>query len=418
MTDTHPTAPLPIEPAKGTPTAPVGADPYPAPTPTPPLPPQNPWAPPTGGTSASTGNARRSGVGVVLVTSLLAGALGAGIGAAAVIATDNDGTTSTGTTAGAIGGVSTTTLPNGSVARVADTVLPSVVSIQFTSGQGGGSGSGIVIDESGLILTNNHVVEGAADGGGSLTVAFQDGTSTSAEIVGRDPSSDLAVISVDGVDNLQAVKLGSSADLQVGETVVAIGSPLGLNGTVTTGIVSAKNRPVLPGSTAGDESVLNAIQTDAAINPGNSGGALVNLKGELVGVNSAIATLGAAAGAQSGSIGLGFAIPIDQAKWISDQLIENGSVQHARLGVSVEPSGGEIRGATITTVEPGSTADDIGLAVNDVVTGFDTQAIDSADSLVAAVRSAEPGTTVTITAVRGDDTKTFEATLEADTTTS
>jgi putative serine protease PepD len=415
MTDTHPTVPLPNEPESAAPRASADPAPFTAPTATIPLPPANPWAPPAAPAKADSG--RRAGIGVVLATSLLAGALGAGLGAGAVIATDDNASTSTPTSTGTVGGVSNTTLPDGSVARVADTVLPSVVSIQFSGAQGAGSGSGIVIDESGLILTNNHVVEGAADGG-SLSVAFQDGTSTSAEIVGRDPSADIAVIRVDGVDNLQAVKLGSSADLQVGETVVAIGSPLGLSGTVTTGIVSAKNRPVLPGSAAGDESVLNAIQTDAAINPGNSGGALVNLKGELVGVNSAIATLGASAGAQSGSIGLGFAIPIDQAKWISDQLIENGSAQHARLGVSVEPATGEVRGAVVTTVEPGSTADDIGLEVDDVITGFDTQAIDSADSLVAAVRSAEPGTTVTITVVRGGDTKTVEATLEADTTTS
>ena len=417
MTDTHPTVPLPNEPESGAPTDPADAAPYTAPTTTVPLPPQNLWAPPAPQGPPAKADGRRSGIGVVLVTSLLAGALGAGLGAGAVIATDDNTTTPTTTTAGEVGGVSTTTLPNGSVARVADTVLPSVVSIQFSGAQGAGSGSGIIIDQSGLILTNNHVVEGAADGG-SLSVAFQDGTSTSAEIVGRDPSADIAVIRVDGVDNLQAVKLGSSADLQVGETVVAIGSPLGLSGTVTTGIVSAKIRPVLPGSTAGDESVLNAIQTDAAINPGNSGGALVNLKGELVGVNSAIATLGASSGAQSGSIGLGFAIPIDQAKWISDQLIENGSAQHARLGVSVESATGEVRGATVKTVESGSTADDIGLEVDDVITGFDTQAIDSADSLVAAVRSAEPGTTVTISVVRGGDTKTMDATLVADTTTS
>lgn len=352
---------------------------------------------------------------MVLATSLLAGTLGAGLGAAAVIATDDDLSTSTTPTAGEVGDISTTVLPDGSVARVANDVLPSVVSIQFAGDQGGGSGSGIVIDESGLILTNNHVVEGAADGG-SLTVAFQDGTSTSAEIVGLDPSSDLAVVRVDGVDGLKAVALGSSDALRVGETVVAIGSPLGLSGTVTTGIVSAKNRPVLPGDAAGDESVLNAIQTDAAINPGNSGGALVNLKGELVGVNSAIATLGASPGSQAGSIGLGFAIPIDQAKWISEQLIENGSVQHARLGVSVESATGEVRGAVVKTVEPGSSADDIGLQVDDVVTGFDTQGIDSSDALVAAVRSAEPGTTVTLTLVRGGNTETLKVTLAADAT--
>ncbi|MCZ3390105.1 MAG: trypsin-like peptidase domain-containing protein [Actinomycetia bacterium] len=418
MTDTHPTIPLPNEPENAAPSPPADSTPFTAPTTTVPLPPANPWAPPTAPeVSAKADNSgRRSGIGVVLATSLLAGALGAGLGAGAVIATDDNSSTSTTTTAGSVGGVSNTTLPDGSVARVADVVLPSVVSIQFSGAQGAGSGSGIIIDESGLILTNNHVVEGAADGG-SLTVAFQDGTSKSAEIVGRDPSADIAVIRVDGVDNLQAVKLGSSADLQVGETVVAIGSPLGLSGTVTTGIVSAKNRPVLPGGSAGDASVLNAIQTDAAINPGNSGGALVNLKGELVGVNSAIATLGSSPGAQSGSIGLGFAIPIDEAKWISDQLIENGTVQHARLGVSVESATGEVRGATVKTVEPGSTADDIGLEVDDVIIGFDTQAIDSADSIVAAVRSAEPGTTVTITVVRGGDTKTMNATLAADATT-
>jgi putative serine protease PepD len=350
-------------------------------------------------------------VAVVAVTSLLAGALGAGLGAGVVIATDDDGG-STGSSTSASGEVSTASLPDGSVAKVSAKVLPSVVSIQFTGEAGGGSGSGVVIDESGLILTNNHVVEGAADGG-SLTVAFQDGTSTSAEIVGRDPSADLAVIRADNADNLVAIQLGDSEDLQVGESVIAIGSPLGLSGTVTTGIVSAKNRPVLPGSSAGDESVLNAIQTDAAINPGNSGGALVNLDGELVGINSAIATLGASTGGQSGSIGLGFAIPINQAKWISEQLIETGSVQHALLGITVDNSTGEVRGAVVQSVEPGSTAESIDLQEGDVITAFGTQAIDSADSIVAAVRSAEPGTTVRVTFVRDGDTQTVDATLEA-----
>jgi len=422
--DTHPTAPLPSElqgaqpEAAGTAdtAAPTANEPaYSTPTAQIPLPPQNPWAPPAPAAPTPSSGARRPALGVVLATSLLAGTLGAGLGAAAVIATDDGLSTSTTTTTGDVGDISAAVLPDGSVARVANDVLPSVVSIQFTGDQGGGSGSGVVIDESGLILTNNHVVEGAADGG-SLTVAFQDGTSTSAEIVGRDPSSDLAVIRVDGAEGLKAVALGSSDSLRVGETVVAIGSPLGLSGTVTTGIVSAKNRPVLPGDAAGDQSVLNAIQTDAAINPGNSGGALVNLKGELVGVNSAIATLGASPGSQAGSIGLGFAIPIDQAKWISEQLIENGSVQHARLGVSVENAAGDVRGAVVRTVEPGSTADDLGIEVDDVITGFDTQGIDSADALVAAVRSAEPGTSVTVTLVRGGDTKSLDVTLAAEQT--
>jgi putative serine protease PepD len=312
-----------------------------------------------------------------------------------------------------VSGVSSQTLPNGSVAKVAASVLPSVVSIQFQSQAGAGSGSGVIIDESGLILTNNHVVEAVANGG-TLTVTFQDGTSTKADVVGTDPESDLAVIKVSGVNNLKPITFGNSDNLQVGETVIAIGSPLGLNGTVTTGIVSAKNRPVLPGgATGGDASVLNAIQTDAAINPGNSGGALVNLKGQLVGINSAIASLGGAPGTQSGSIGLGFAIPVDQARWIANELIQNGTVQHAHLGVSVENATGDIRGARITQVESGSTADSAGLQSGDVVTGFGDQAIDSSDSLVAAVRSTEPGTTVTLRYVRGGNTNDVQITLQA-----
>ncbi len=403
MSDTHPTQPLPHD-ASTAPTA-SGATTYTVPPPPydsfPPPPPQGPERP-----------QRRAGMGMVLATGLLAGALGAGLGAGAVIATNDD--VSPASTADAAGSadVSATSLPDGSISKVAAQVLPGVVSIQFSGPQGGGSGSGVVIDESGLILTNNHVVEAAADGG-SLTVSFQDGTSTPATIVGRDPSSDLAVISVENVDNLVAVPLGSSDSLRVGETVIAVGSPLGLNGTVTTGIVSAKNRPVLAGESAADESVLNAIQTDAAINPGNSGGALVNLDGKLVGINSAIATLGSAPGAQSGSIGLGFAIPIDQAKWISQQLIETGSVEHARLGVSLGPTSGEIRGATIESVEPGTAADEIGLEPGDVVTGFGEQGIDSSDALVAAVRSTEPGTTVTLTYVRDGDSNEVDVTLEA-----
>jgi putative serine protease PepD len=403
MSDTHPTQPLPhgvtpTPPASGAATHTVPPPPY---DPFPPPPPQDRERP-----------QRRAGMGMVLATGLLAGALGAGLGAGAVIATNDD--TSPASTADTAGGadVSATSLPDGSISKVAAEVLPGVVSIQFSGPQGGGSGSGVVIDESGLILTNNHVVEGAADGG-SLTVSFQDGTSTSATIVGRDPTSDLAVIRVENVDNLVAVPLGSSEDLRVGETVIAVGSPLGLNGTVTTGIVSAKNRPVLAGESATDESVLNAIQTDAAINPGNSGGALVDLDGKLVGINSAIATLGSTPGAQSGSIGLGFAIPIDQAKWISQQLIDSGTVEHARLGVSLGPTSGEVRGATIESVEPGSTADDIGLEPGDVVTGFGQQGIDSSDALVAAVRSTEPGTTVKLTYVRDGDTNQVDVTLEA-----
>ena len=396
MTESHPTAPIPGQPDEvGTTTATVPLPP----------PPQNPWTPPA--PAAAAPERRRPGMAVVVATSLLAGALGAGLGAGAVIATDDDSPAGNGSSAGAAD-VSTATLPDGSVAKVAAKVLPSVVSIQFTGTAGSGTGSGVVIDDSGLIVTNNHVVEEAANGG-SLTVSFQDGTTTSAEIVGRDPSADLAVIRVDGVDNLVPAKLGNSDDLQVGESVIAIGSPLGLNGTVTTGIVSALNRPVLPDPNSSDDSVLNAIQTDAAINPGNSGGALVNLDGELVGINSAIATLGASTGGQSGSIGLGFAIPVNEAKWISNQLISDGTAEHARLGVTVEPSTGDVLGAQVGTVESGSAADKAGLAEGDVITEFGDQSIDSPDALVAAVRSIEPGTQVSITYVRDGQTHTVDA---------
>ena len=394
--ESHPTAPIPGQPDEvGTTTATVPLPP----------PPQNPWTPPA--PAAAAPERRRPGMAVVVATSLLAGALGAGLGAGAVIATDDDSPAGNGSSASAAD-VSTATLPDGSVAKVAAKVLPSVVSIQFTGTAGSGTGSGVVIDDSGLIVTNNHVVEEAANGG-SLTVSFQDGTTTSAEIVGRDPSADLAVIRVDGVDNLVPAKLGNSDDLQVGESVIAIGSPLGLNGTVTTGIVSALNRPVLPDPNSSDDSVLNAIQTDAAINPGNSGGALVNLDGELVGINSAIATLGASTGGQSGSIGLGFAIPVNEAKWISNQLISDGTAEHARLGVTVEPSTGDVLGAQVGTVESGSAADKAGLAEGDVITEFGDQSIDSPDALVAAVRSIEPGAQVSITYVRDGQTHTVDA---------
>jgi putative serine protease PepD len=384
MTNTYPTAPVPM--------------------PTPPAPPA-PQPP-------AAKSPRSPGLTTVVITAVLASTLGAGVGAGAVVAlTDADANSST-TTSATTGAAAEASLPDGSVARVADRVLPSVVSIQFAGAAGSGSGSGVVISDEGLILTNNHVVESAAEGG-SLTVNFSDGTSTSAEIEGRDPGADLAVIRVEASDSLVPIQLGSSDALNVGQTVVAIGSPLGLSGTVTTGIVSAKNRPVTAGSgePGAEPAVLNAIQTDAAINPGNSGGALVNLKGELVGINSAIATLGGATGGQSGSIGLGFAIPVDQAKWIVDQLVATGEATHAQLGVSVGDATGEVLGAELQTVESGTAAADAGLASGDVVTAFNGQTIDSADSLVAAVRSTEPGSSVSVDYVRGGDVASTTVTL-------
>jgi len=291
-----------------------------------------------------------------------------------------------------------------------------VVSIGVRGGGGQGTGTGVILSSDGLILTNNHVVEAAADGG-AVSVTFNDGRTARARIVGRDPSSDLAVIKAENVSGLQPATLGSSAGLRVGQQVVAVGSPLGLSGTVTTGIVSALNRPVraggseLPGQDR--STVLDAIQTDAPINPGNSGGPLVNMRGEVVGINSAIATLGGTLGGQSGSIGLGFAIPIDQARPIADQLAKGGTAQHARLGVSVRDKtgdAGEGQGAELADVVAGGAAAKAGLRQGDVITKLGGRSIDSADALVAAVRSHRPGESVELTYLRGGQSAT--ATVE------
>jgi putative serine protease PepD len=305
------------------------------------------------------------------------------------------------------GSISSASLDS-SIESVSAKVLPSVVSIAFTGQAGSGTGSGIVISKDGVILTNNHVVAEAADGG-SLTVSFQDGRTASAKILGRDPGADVAVIKVDGMDDLVAAQLGSSSSLKVGQQVVAIGSPLGLSGTVTSGIVSALNRPVVSGEQGSSAtSVLNAIQTDAAVNPGNSGGALVDMAGRVVGINSAIASLGAAQGTQGGSIGLGFAIPIDQAKRIADELESKGTATRAVLGVAGEDADG---GAKLTQVADGSAAAAAGLQVGDVVTKIGSTRVTGTESLMATVRSAAPGGKVEVTYVRDGRSATTTVTL-------
>jgi putative serine protease PepD len=320
--------------------------------------------------------------------------------------------------------------PAGSVALVAATVLPSVVSITVTSGDSGDSGSGIVLTTSGYILTNNHVVAAAASGG-TIEVTLQTAPTLNlpARIVGRDPESDLAVIKLNGVTGLRPAVLGNSASLQVGDPVLAIGSPLGLAGTVTTGIVSALNRPVLPDPTTSvqADSVLDAIQTDAPINPGNSGGALVNAAGQVIGVNSAIATLGAATGpaGQSGSIGLGFAIPIDYARSIAQQLIRTGHAVHPLLGVEVDsgsqcPNGGptlpaDRNGALVCKVTPGSPAAQAGLVPGDIIVGFDSEPVTSADTLVAYTRVQAVGSRHTLEFIRAGQLHSVQVSLASQT---
>lgn len=310
--------------------------------------------------------------------------------------------------------------PVGSVEEVAAKVLPSVVQLSVMEGDHGGEGSGIVLSPDGLILTNNHVVADAAQAGGGATakVTFADGRSTPFTVVGTDPMGDLAVVRAQGVSNLTPITIGSSKDVKVGEQVVAIGSPLGLQGTVTSGIISALNRPVAAGDGPGsDVSVIEAMQTDAAINPGNSGGALVNMKGELVGVNSAIASMGGGAssgGGQPGSIGLGFAIPSDQAKRIADELVSTGSASHGSLGVqlSTDQSADTAQGAALADVTAGGPAAQAGVPSGVVVTKVDDQVIDGPEALVAAIRSRAPGDTVALTYSDGSgDTRTSQVTL-------
>jgi putative serine protease PepD len=286
-------------------------------------------------------------------------------------------------------------LPAGSMEQVAQQVTPTVLQLRVRGPQVVGEGSGIVLSSNGLILTNNHVVAAAADGG-AIEAVFQDGRTAPVQIVGRAPSFDLAVVQAQGVSGLATAVLGRSDDLLVGQEVLAVGSPLGLSGTVTSGIISALNRPVRAGGeSSGQDTVLDAIQTDAAINPGNSGGPLVDMAGRVIAVNSAIASLSNEG--QAGSIGLGFAIPINQAKRIADELVKTGRATQAVLGVSVPAGQPEDGGAVIQQVVPGSAAAGAGLQPGDIVVKVDDRVIDSGDALVAAIRSYPPGSRVTLT---------------------
>ena len=373
------------------------------------------------------GPQKRPRAGLLVVGALAIAVVSAGIGGAAATAVELGTHATSGNGHSVIGGaapsVPVANMPPGSVEQVASKVVPSVVMLETDLGRQSEEGSGIILSADGLILTNNHVIAaaevppkgpgapgappggppagpGGAPGGPTpkTTVTFSDGRTAPFTVVGADPTSDIAVIRVQGVSGLTPISLGSSSDLRVGQPVVAIGSPLGLSGTVTTGIVSSLNRPVsTTGESGNQNTVLDAIQTDAAINPGNSGGALVNMNGQLVGVNSAIATLGAdSPDAQSGSIGLGFAIPVDQAKRIADELISTGKASHASLGVQVTNDKGS-PGAKVVDVVSGGAAATAGVPKNVIVTKVDDRPINSADALVAAVRSKAPGDKITLT---------------------
>lgn len=373
-----------------------------------------------------TSSGRRRFAAAVLTGALVLGGA-AGFGGAAVWSAVSDGASSltsssdSGRSTSAVVDTPDAPASEGTVESVAATVLPSVVKIDVAGEQGSGSGSGIVLSSDGEILTNNHVVE-VAEGGGALRVSFNDGTSAPAEVLGTDPLTDTAVIRAEGVSDLTPATIGRSGDLEVGQSVIAVGSPFGLESTVTSGIVSALDRPVDVGSAAaGNSTTYPAIQTDAAINPGNSGGPLVDLDGQVVGINSSIRTASSSMNGEGGSIGLGFAIPMDGVMPIVEQITNGETPTHARLGVSVsdvtaaQAGAAQVgEGAQVREVTPGSTAAEAGIGAGDTITKVDDQVITGADSLVASIRSHRPGDEVTVTFVRDGDARTAALTLDSD----
>ncbi|NLT53089.1 MAG: PDZ domain-containing protein [Actinomycetales bacterium] len=310
--------------------------------------------------------------------------------------------------------------PRESVAGVARAVLPGVVALRIRGREGTSAGSGFVIDADGYVLTNNHVVAEAA-GRNSITVVFQDGSREKARLVGRDPSYDLAVVKVDR-RNLRVLALGDSDDVVVGDPVVAVGAPLGLQGTVTYGIVSALNRPVLAGQggDADEPSYMNAIQTDAAINPGNSGGPLVDAEGRVIGVASAFASPLGSARDSAGNIGLGFAIPSVQARRTAQELIRTGHARHPVIGVLLDPDY-EGEGVRVMRrgsngrdpVEAGGPADRAGIREGDVITRFEGRPVSAPEELIVAIRAQVPGDRVTLTVRRGGRDRAVEVRLDA-----
>ncbi len=359
----------------------------------------------------------RIGMASLLTVALLS----AGIGGGAALTADHflveDETSAVVTTTSPSTRVVQADASNPNWAEVADAVSDAVVAIQVASNSGRGQGSGVILDSDGTIVTNNHVIDGGNPGAQIRVVVANQ--AYDATVVGTDPSTDLAVIRlVDPPSNLQTVTFASSSDLVVGQPVMAIGNPLGLSDTVTTGIVSALNRPVTTpavSSTVGDQSngvvVTAAVQTSAAINPGNSGGALLNTSGELIGITSSIATLSSGA-APSGSIGLGFAIGSDQVRYITDQLIETGTARHAQLGVSAGDNTANLSlGAEVAEVVPGSGAAEAGIQVGDIITAVDGVNVTSSESLVALIRNSEVGQELTLTLIRDGNEQDVDVTL-------
>jgi putative serine protease PepD len=404
---THPQPPRPgAEPTVVLPNGPyggyTGAD-FPAPAGVPPL---NTYAAPT-----TVVERPRHRAGAFIAGAAIAAVLGAGAGIGSYAFLQNDGSVSPISVSS--GAAPQDPTLDGTVAAAAAKIEPSLVTIAVQSAGGGGIGSGMVLDKDGHILTNNHVVAGGGQQG-TITVTFHNGTTATARIVGTSETTDLAVIKVDDVKDLNPATFAKSSELIVGQTVVAAGAPLGLAESVTSGIVSNTARPVRSGNN--NDAVYLAVQTDAAINPGNSGGPLVDLNGAVVGINSSIASTSSGAdGGQPGNIGIGFAIPSDVASRVANDLITTGKSSNAALGVTLTGSDSEVStgvGVALQEVITGGAAEKAGLRAGDVVTKINDFHTTTADGLIAATRFYAPGTTVTATFIRdGGPAQTAEVTL-------
>ncbi len=366
---------------------------------------QDPGQPYGGGRPAGTpgagGRSRRPrSMGGIVAAALIAGLIGGGAGFGGAYALLEGGSSSSGVTLNGVPASTTVAaVANGTIAAAAQQAIPSTVDIRVPVAQGIAEGSGVILTADGAVLTNNHVVDGAT---GPIGVTLADGSQHAATVVGTSPSYDLAVLKLQNVSGLTPATLGRSQDVQVGEQVVAIGSPQGLTGTVTAGIVSALNRTVAVQGDNGAGVVYNGLQTDAPINQGNSGGPLVNLDGQVVGINSAIAT----AGSQStGSIGLGFTIPVDQARRVAQEILDTGHATKPVLGVQGSTGGSRsvtAAGATIAQVVPGLPAANAGLAAGDLVTKVGSASVNDFSDLVARIGGHSPGDKVTLTVKGGD----------------
>ncbi|MCF3965160.1 S1C family serine protease, partial [Streptomyces fuscigenes] len=358
---------------------------------------------------------RRPGLPAALVCALVAGVLGGAVGAyldhretAAAVVLPQEARHASGRAPG-------------SVAAIAASTLPGVVTLHVRGADESGTGTGFVLDGSGHILTNNHVVA-LAGSGGEISVTFSDGRTADARLVGKDGGYDLAVVQVKGATGLKPLPLGNSDNVRVGDPVVAIGAPFDLSNTVTSGIISAKDRPITSGGESGaDVSYVDALQTDAPINPGNSGGPLVDAGGRVVGINSAIraADSGKSAdGGQAGSIGLGFAIPVNQAKRVAEELIATGKATHPVIGVTLDTAytGDGARVGTKAAdggpaVEADGPAARAGIRAGDVITAVDGEAVHSGEELIVKIRAHRPGDRLKLTVRRGGTARTLALTL-------